>query len=946
LKMTTLQTTVKAFDSWCKCQIKRLLGERWLDLGLRAKMGALVTIGLLGLMTIFGVLAVKSARQATQQALNERLILTRMSADALDTMLLHTIDELALFAQLPFLVSVSDFEQKPDINSHPLFVFHQPVYYFNANGELIAASDPNADSIPWEDCLAIQSAIEEHTTSIAAWPQYQPGIVAIATPTWDSSGESAGVLVALLDLEDPTFFPMENDFETSQSGVVDIVDREGMIVFSSQEERVLQDLTEETILNYMFAKQRDGVETCLGCTGSRPAELSGEVVAFAPLSTMSLGIVIRQPAEEVFLSVRRLVVWHTLLGLFSMVGALGLVWATTNSVIVPIQSLTDAAQRIAEGDLNTPIDPLIESWPSSRPRRDEIGALGDSFDSMRVRLKTSLDEVQALNRDLDVRVRERTGQAIVAQKEAQRAHDDLQAVIDSLSDEMIVINVADHRVEKVNRACLEKYNYLGDITELSCFELFHDGFPCEAPNCTCPLGQVLESGEASRTTHIRHQPDSDDPIYLDIIASPLRDTLGRITRIVEMVRDVTEERVVRESLLRRNQQLAILNAVATTVSQSLDIEEILGRALDEVIQRTGIDIGAIFLMEDAIGELNLIAHRGLSTQAAQMVSKLGMMDGSCGGILEHGQVVVVPDISSYRGRRARTLQDESISTLVHVPLTIKGCTLGSMCVGTQQLREFGENEQEMLVAIGNQIAVAIDNARLYAELQQKELLRKELFRKAINAQEEERKRIARELHDDTSQALTALMFAAEEGLEIGDLDEIKNSLQRMHTLTRQTLDGVHKLLFDLRPSMLDHLGLMPAIRWFAKSRLEPQGVRVEIQEDNHSCRLLSEVEIALFRVVQEAITNVARHSGARIVQISCNLTSDRVRIDIRDDGIGFDPNQIALSPETGHGLGLLGMSERLELVEGELQISSVPGQGTSIHIRVPLNGNQRREYHD
>jgi signal transduction histidine kinase len=262
-----------------------------------------------------------------------------------------------------------------------------------------------------------------------------------------------------------------------------------------------------------------------------------------------------------------------------------------------------------------------------------------------------------------------------------------------------------------------------------------------------------------------------------------------------------------------------------------------------------------------------------------------------------------------------------------------------MCVGTRQFKEFGDNEQKMLMAIGKQIAVAIENARLYAELQQKEQVRRELFRKAINAQEEERKRIARELHDDTSQALTALMFAAEEGLEIDNLNEIKTCLERIHGLTRQTLDGVHELLFDLRPSMLDHLGLMPAIRWFAKSRLEPQGVRVNIEESDHSCRLVPEVEIALFRVVQEAITNITRHAGARNVRICCDVTSDQAQIKIKDDGIGFDPARLTLSPDTGQGLGLLGMSERLELVGGNFEVRSILGEGTSIDISVPLHGN-------
>jgi signal transduction histidine kinase len=339
-----------------------------------------------------------------------------------------------------------------------------------------------------------------------------------------------------------------------------------------------------------------------------------------------------------------------------------------------------------------------------------------------------------------------------------------------------------------------------------------------------------------------------------------------------------------------------------------------------------------------------MAHLGLSEKAAQMIAQFGMLDGACGGVIDHGQLVVVPDITGYRGHRARALHKERLITLVHVPLISKGSTLGSMCVGTRQFKEFGDSEQKMLMAIGKQIAVAVENARLYAELQQKEQVRRELFRKAINAQEDERKRIARELHDDTSQALAALLFAAEEGLEIDDLEEIKTCLVRMHTLTHQTLDGVHELLFDLRPSMLDHLGLMPAIRWFAKSRLEPQGVRVSIKEDNRSWRLIPEAEIALFRVVQEAVTNIARHAGARNVQICCDLDSGQAQIRISDDGIGFDPTHMSLSPEIGHGLGLLGMSERLELVGADFEISSTPGEGTCIDIRIPLHGNGKGEH--
>jgi len=407
----------------------------------------------------------------------------------------------------------------------------------------------------------------------------------------------------------------------------------------------------------------------------------------------------------------------------------------------------------------------------------------------------------------------------------------------------------------------------------------------------------------------------------------------------------------------RTQQLSIVNAVALTVNQSLNLENILNRALDEVVQLTGIDVIAIFLQNPVRGQLELMAYRGLSKKAARLAYQVGMLDGSCGGVMEFGKTVVVPDISSYRGRGARSLQRENITSLIHVPLMTKGCALGSMCIGTHETTLFTEDEQNLLNAIGNQIAIAVENARLYADVQRKERVRGELFKKALAAQEEERKRIARELHDEVSQSLTALLYDAEDGLELDDLPAIRARLQSICDLTQHTLENIHKLMFDLRPSMLDQLGLIPALRWLAETRLEPKGIRVTVNTDSDTNllrgesdpqRLSVDIETALYRVVQEAINNIARHAAARNVEIRINMNNGLTEVSISDDGIGFDLTELSIEtikeidnkdfllPENTRGLGLLGMQERIELLGGELEIDSTPGSGTQIHIRVPI----------
>jgi signal transduction histidine kinase len=407
----------------------------------------------------------------------------------------------------------------------------------------------------------------------------------------------------------------------------------------------------------------------------------------------------------------------------------------------------------------------------------------------------------------------------------------------------------------------------------------------------------------------------------------------------------------------RTQQLSILNAVALTVNQSLNLDDILNRALDEVLQLAGIDMVAIFLQDLSKGQLKLRAYRGLSENAARLVYQVGLLDSSCGGVMELGKAIVVPDLSPYRGRGAQSLKREHVTALMHVPLMTKGCALGSMCVGTRENMQFDSEKQRLLTAIGNQIAIAVENARLYAEVQRKERLRGELFTKALAAQEDERKRIARELHDEVSQSLTALLYEAEDGLEMDNHPTTQERLQNICDLTQHTLNNIHKLIFDLRPSMLDQLGLIPALRWLAETRLEARGVRVTVKISSNSRlpdnevdfhRLSPEIETALYRVVQEAINNIARHAAARNVEILLELNEETAKVSIRDDGIGFDQAELNTTsikgfeemnpklPENTRGLGIIGMQERIELLGGELDIIAAPGSGVQIHIRVPL----------
>lgn len=216
--------------------------------------------------------------------------------------------------------------------------------------------------------------------------------------------------------------------------------------------------------------------------------------------------------------------------------------------------------------------------------------------------------------------------------------------------------------------------------------------------------------------------------------------------------------------------------------------------------------------------------------------------------------------------------------------------------------------------------------------------RRQLLRKLVAAQEEERRRLARELHDDTSQALTALAVGLETTMMAPATcaEEVKQRLAVSKALALDMQRELQRIILDLRPAILDDLGLVPAIDWYAESRLASQGVQVQMETVGEERRLPSEVETTVFRVAQEAITNIARHARAECVTINLAFTDTVVSLEFEDDGCGFDPEAV-MNQGKGSTLsfGLLGMRERVALFGGKVQIHSQPGQGTRVSLEIP-----------
>jgi signal transduction histidine kinase len=259
---------------------------------------------------------------------------------------------------------------------------------------------------------------------------------------------------------------------------------------------------------------------------------------------------------------------------------------------------------------------------------------------------------------------------------------------------------------------------------------------------------------------------------------------------------------------------------------------------------------------------------------------------------------------------------------------------GTLGAFTRRLRSFTPDDVLFLQAVANVLGTAIERRRLEEERARHS---QELAARVLQAQEEERKRIARELHDETAQTLSVLLAnldLLEQRLPGAD-GRLRAGFEQVGILARRALDETRALSHDLRPTILDDVGLVAALEWLAADYELTYGgaVRVEVgREPGHF--LSPELEVALFRIAQEALTNSGKHAGARNVRVSLSCSDSSVKLVIEDDGRGFDLDHVAGPTREGR-LGLYGMRERAGLLGGRLQIQTDPGRGTRIVAEIP-----------
>jgi signal transduction histidine kinase len=275
----------------------------------------------------------------------------------------------------------------------------------------------------------------------------------------------------------------------------------------------------------------------------------------------------------------------------------------------------------------------------------------------------------------------------------------------------------------------------------------------------------------------------------------------------------------------------------------------------------------------------------------------------------------------------------SIRSWLGVPLQVKGQVTGMVALDREREHPYTAEEIQLAVSFASQAAIALENARLFAEVRAGHERLQGLSRRLVEIQEAERRHIARELHDQVGQALTGLKLVLEMGSRL-PADLSRDSLREAQALASDLLTRVRELSLDLRPAMLDDLGLLPALLWQFERYTARTQVRVSFRQAGLERRFPADVETAVYRIVQEALTNVARHAGASEAMVRLWVDREILHLQIQDQGVGFDVKATLAAPTTG---GLSGMYERVVLLGGQLTIESAPGAGACLTAELPLD---------
>jgi two-component system NarL family sensor kinase len=387
-------------------------------------------------------------------------------------------------------------------------------------------------------------------------------------------------------------------------------------------------------------------------------------------------------------------------------------------------------------------------------------------------------------------------------------------------------------------------------------------------------------------------------------------------------------------LVDADRELALLRELIQAASSGPGVEPLAAAAARMITVATGTDVCFVHVLDDTERSLTLAgATPPFDSQVGKIRLPLGQ--GISGWVASNREPVVIRSDkeSDPRYMPFESLRGRDFTSMVSVPMeTDPGGLVGVLNVHTVERREFTERDVELLLVIGRLIAGALHQARLHRQLVARERAHENFVEQVIEAQEIERRRLAADIHDGISQRLVTLSYRLDAASRaVDDPARVGEQLDKARELVDLTLQEARAAIGGLRPPVLDDLGLAGGLASLARSIPE-----IDMEVDLAETRLPDHIELALYRIAQECLQNIVKHAEATMARLTFAVDDDIARLEIVDDGVGFDTFEHPLGSDEMGGYGLLSMAERAEIVGGRLNIRSRPGSGTTVTATIPL----------
>ncbi|MBE0680734.1 MAG: GAF domain-containing protein [Anaerolineales bacterium] len=446
------------------------------------------------------------------------------------------------------------------------------------------------------------------------------------------------------------------------------------------------------------------------------------------------------------------------------------------------------------------------------------------------------------------------------------------------------------------------------------------GFPSDHPKMVSFLGVPIRSGdrqlgqiyltdkiEASEFT-------SDDEMIIQMLSGYAATAITN-AQLYEQMR----ERDL--ALTRRNVDMSLLNGIASTLTSSLELDEILNKTLGLVMNYMKVEAGEIFLLEEDKTSLRMVLHRGQAAEAFWAKNIFNVGDGSIGLVAKTRQPLISSQLSQDPNFLREAVVKAGFQQIACIPLLSGDNLMGVMSVATRTTTPFDERNIQMLTAVGAWAGLSIENARLHANARRLAVL-------------EERDRIGMDLHDGIIQSIYGVGLALE-GVQLTlneDPEAAKERIDHAINGLNQAIRDIRTYILDLKPRQLGSDGLMNGLkRIIAEYRANTFSEASFTGPESDLKDLPQTQSLVLFHICQEALANAAKHAKAKNVQVAVWTSDNRVLMEVRDDGKGFDLENMQAS--IGHGLA--NMQTRAHAVGGDIDISSMIGEGTTILVWVP-----------